>query len=77
MAYKLCPPRAVFNAVRYLGHMGAPWRYPPSDFPHRRWSISRRGAGSWQTALKRFAVDTPAYDDEHSHVEALARRSRW
>ena len=25
--------RAVFNAVRYLAHTGAPWRYLPSDFP--------------------------------------------
>lgn len=25
--------RAVFNALRYLAHTGAPWRYLPSDFP--------------------------------------------
>jgi transposase len=25
--------RAVFNAVRYRAHTGAPWRYLPRDVP--------------------------------------------
>ena len=58
----------------------------PATSPHGRWSISRRVAGSWQTAVKRFAVDTlghvralvvtPARDDERSHVEALAAQEQ-
>jgi transposase len=25
--------REVFNALRWLAHTGAPWRYLPGDFP--------------------------------------------
>jgi transposase len=85
-ACQLCSPHAIFSALRYLGPTGAPWRHPPSDFPHWRWSISRRGAESRQAALKRFAVITlghpralsvtPAHDDERSQVGALATQAQ-
>lgn len=30
---RLYPLRDLFNAVRYLGHTGCPWRYLPHDLP--------------------------------------------
>ena len=27
------PLRALFNALRYLGHTGCQWRFPPNDLP--------------------------------------------
>lgn len=40
--------RAVFNAVRYLAHTGAPWRYLPGDFPP--WPAVYQQARRWLDA---------------------------
>jgi transposase len=40
--------RAVFNAVRYLAHTGAPWRYLPSDFPP--WATVYQQVRRWMAA---------------------------
>jgi transposase len=40
--------RAVFNALRYLAHTGAPWRYLPSDFPP--WAAVYQQARRWMDA---------------------------
>jgi transposase len=40
--------RAVFNAVRYLAHTGAPWRYLPSDFPP--WPVVYQQLRRWLAA---------------------------
>jgi transposase len=40
--------RAVFNAVRYLAHTGAPWRYLPSDFPP--WAVVYQQVRRWLAA---------------------------
>ena len=37
--------RTVFNAVRYLAHTGAPWRYLPSDFPP--WPVVYQQVRRW------------------------------
>src|SRR5207249_4351733 len=40
--------RAVFNAVRYLAHTGAPWRSLPSDFPP--WPVVSQQVRRWLAA---------------------------
>ena len=40
--------RAVFNAVRWLAHTGAPWRYLPGDFPP--WPAVYQQARRWLDA---------------------------
>ena len=40
--------RAVFNALRYLAHTGAPWRYLPGDFPP--WPAVYQQARRWMEA---------------------------
>src|SRR5581483_12149977 len=40
--------REVFNAVRYLVHTGAPWRYLPTDFPP--WPAVYQQARRWMEA---------------------------
>src|SRR5258708_27824273 len=40
--------RAVFNALRYLAHTGAPWRYVPGDFPP--WAAVYQQARRWMAA---------------------------
>src|SRR5260370_9409892 len=45
--------RAVFNAVRYLAHTGAPWRYLPSDFPP--WAVVESASPS--VVLRSFLAD--------------------
>ena len=40
--------REVFNAVRYLVHTGAPWRYLPTDFPP--WPAVYQQTRRWQEA---------------------------
>jgi transposase len=35
--------REVFNALRWIVHMGAPWRYLPGDFP----PPGRRDSAAW------------------------------
>ncbi len=40
--------RAVFNAVRYLAHTGAPWRYLPRDFPP--WAVVYQQVRRWLAA---------------------------
>src|SRR5260370_32456907 len=37
--------REVFNAVRWLAHTGAPWRYLPGDFPP--WPAVYQQARRW------------------------------
>jgi transposase len=37
--------RAVFNALRYLAHTGAPWRYLPVGSPPR--SAHTRDTAGW------------------------------
>ena len=46
--------REVCNAVRYLGHTGAPWRYLPLDFPP--WPAVYQQARRWQEAGSCAAV---------------------
>jgi len=46
--------REVFNAVRYLVHTGAPWRYLPLDFPP--WPAVYQQARRWQEAGSFAAV---------------------
>src|SRR5260221_12976286 len=40
--------RAVFNALRYLAHTGAPWRYLPGGFPP--WAAVYQQARRWIAA---------------------------
>src|SRR5258708_32793769 len=40
--------RAVFNALRYLAHTGAAWRYVPGDFPP--WAAVYQQARRWIAA---------------------------
>jgi transposase len=40
--------RAVFNALRYLAHTGAPWRYLPGGFPP--WAAVYQQARRWMAA---------------------------
>jgi transposase len=40
--------RAVFNALRYMAHTGAPWRYLPGDFPP--WAAVYQQARRWMAA---------------------------
>src|SRR3712207_9184975 len=40
--------REVFNAVRYIVHTGAPWRWMPNDLPP--WAAVYQQAQRWLTA---------------------------
>ncbi|WP_236034063.1 IS5 family transposase [Belnapia mucosa] len=44
--------REVFNGLRYVIKIGAPWRWMPNDLSPGRRSISRRSAG-WRPAASR------------------------